>query len=289
MFINTLNNILKNRTKADQFKIFIRYIYIKTYKYLNLTTIKKMRNNRNVSIKIHPGCTISVKMYVIGMYDYDGMSFILDHIQPDDVFFDIGSNVGPFSLLVNQITSNIHAFEGHPGTCKRLKDNFSLNGISTDKVINKVVSDKCDVVQFLDVAGYAGNRIAEAKEKSVSIESITIDEYIKNNKLPNYIKIDTEGHELNIFKGMVVSLASGHIKFISFEANGLSSSNDLAEIYEMLVSQGYIVGNIDYKKKQFYAHNTLGDKSKTGDYQALSEALKSEILSEGYEIINQNS
>ena len=289
MFINTLNNILKNRTKADQLKIFIRYIYIKIYKYLNLTTIKKMRNNRNVSIKIHPGCTISEKMYVIGMYDYDGMSFILDHIKPDDVFYDIGSNVGPFSLLVNQITSNIHAFEGHPVTCERLKDNFSLNGISTDKVINKVVSDKCDVVQFLDVAGYAGNRIAEEKEKSVSIKSISIDEYIKNNELPNYIKIDTEGHELNIFKGMAASLASGHINFISFEANGLSSTGDLANIYEILLAHGYSVGNIDYENKRFYVNSTLGDKSLTGDYQALSEVLKTKILSEGYEIINRSS
>lgn len=60
-------------------------------------------------------------------------TFIADNIGPEDVFFDIGANIGWFSLMVSGIANKricVHAFEPEFGSYQRLLRNISINNCS---------------------------------------------------------------------------------------------------------------------------------------------------------------
>jgi len=241
-----------------------------------------------IKIKAEPGCAVSEKVFVVGKYDFDGMNFLLENINESDVFYDIGANIGPFSLLVSLITKRIYAFEGHPRTTERLKYNFSLNNINTDRALNLAITSNVGYIQFKDQIGSSVNHILEDSNVGVTVPATSIDVFSNENELPTFIKIDTEGHELEIFRGMANTLALGKIKMISFEANGLSTLKDLQEIYETLTKYNYKVGLVDFENKTFQTKTDLGKKSETGDYQAISSVFLKEIEQKGYEILISN-
>ena len=65
---------------------------------------------------------------------------LLDELGPDDVFFDIGANVGLYSLFVAQEADSVVAFEPHPENLDALEWNLDRNGVSAT-VVRGVLSD----------------------------------------------------------------------------------------------------------------------------------------------------
>ena len=166
--------------------------------------------------------------------------------------------------------------------------NFSLNNINTDRALNLAITSNVGYIQFKDQIGSSVNHILEDSNVGVTVPATSIDVFSNENELPTFIKIDTEGHELEIFRGMANTLALGKIKMISFEANGLSTLKDLQEIYETLTKYNYKVGLVDFENKTFQTKTDLGKKSETGDYQAISSVFLKEIEQKGYEILISN-
>jgi hypothetical protein len=60
------------------------------------------------------------------------LRWIHDHVQPGDVFYDVGANIGIFSLLAAHRAGsrgNVLAFEPHVATAETLLQNVVLNGL----------------------------------------------------------------------------------------------------------------------------------------------------------------
>jgi len=159
-------------------KTITRYFEARIYKYLKLHKTLMMRGRDDIRIIMQPGCTISEKMYISGLYDRDGMETICGLLTKSDVFYDVGANVGPFSLLAANCGAEVYAFEGHPETIGRLRANFSMNGLDTERALNLAVSSRKGHVIFSDVAGSAVNKIvANPGIKGVSVGCISLDEF----------------------------------------------------------------------------------------------------------------
>jgi FkbM family methyltransferase len=288
MFITTLNQMIatkKNRSFSDRIETAIRYLAIKILKYAKITIHCNIRDNTSLKFVARPGCVISEKLFVCGMYDYNGMSFMCENIMDSDIFYDIGANIGPFSLLLSTKTKNIYAFEGHPETAERLKINFDMNRIKTSQALNLAISDHTGDIVFIDNPGSSVNKIIENSNAGIRVNCTTVDALSNLYGLPTYIKIDTEGHELSVFLGMKDTISQGNVDFISFEANGLSTPDDLTQIFDLLKRSDYIIGNIDFQSKTFTQTDKPGAKSLSGDYHVISTKLKNKILNSGYKII----
>lgn len=254
-----------------------RYFQVKYWKYFNKTARVSIRDRECVRLLMHPGCAVSEKLYVVGLYDPDGMTTLDKLMKPSEVFYDVGANIGSFSLLAHDRGALVYAFEGHPETTKRCRDNFKVNGMDPGRAFATAVSDFNGSVSFSDVIGSSVNLIvdkAKAEEHGSTIEvlAVTLDTFAETHESPTAVKIDTEGHELSVIKGMKSILKKCKVKYLTFEANGISSGSDLREIHEILLDANFMVGNIDWDRKEFVARSDLGEKSPTGDYIAISEA-----------------
>lgn len=97
---HTLMIHLKGRRYRSILATIGRYLQVKYWKYAKIAVNVSIRDQEHIQIVMQPGCTVSEKLYVVGLYDHDGMNTLLKIMKPGEVFFDVGANIGPFSLLI---------------------------------------------------------------------------------------------------------------------------------------------------------------------------------------------
>ena len=131
--------------------------------------------------------------------------------------FDIGANIGITSLYLSSVYEQVHSFEPHPISFQLLELNSKLSKSQNIKTNNFGLSNKNGIEELIDwnpyhvgQSGIDPKKILKErytsknfKSSSYDIKCITLDDYIKENKIKNVslLKIDAEGHEMNILKG----------------------------------------------------------------------------------------
>lgn len=172
---------------------------------------------------------------------------LLENIQPGDVFWDVGANVGLYSVLAAAlpVSTQVHAFEPHPRMAERLKENADLNeaalGIHPIGLWDRSGEG---TISSPDIpVGLGTPAVSEEEDDGVQIELRTGDTLIKQGlPSPDLVKIDVEGAERRVLSGMKETLSSGgRCRFILVEVHSAGSSSDRegTEVREVLESSGY--------------------------------------------------
>jgi len=151
------------------------------------------------------------------------------------VVLDIGANQGEWSKKALSINSNLelHCFEPSCKTFERLtKCNFPINvklnnlGVSSCNQMAqlKIFSEGSALNSLYQRVGLEDGYGLEAQTVSEKVLLTTLDDYCNNlgliDKGIDFCKVDVEGHELEVFKGMRQLLSSKAVQFLQFEYGG---------------------------------------------------------------------
>lgn len=184
--------------------------------------------------------------------------------RPGMTAFDVGANIGQFTLLLSSIagsSGHVFAFEASKENFKRLKIHILLNNCTNIVAEQFAVYNEDDKLVKLNIfpLGYsAWNTLGKPnmltrdypKKKvepigSEDVQTITIDNYCRKNGINkiDYLKVDVEGAELDVLKGCQELLKRHAISYIQFEVSqamldGLN--RDSKGIFMFLNSFGYI-------------------------------------------------
>ncbi|WP_417550091.1 FkbM family methyltransferase [Methylophaga sp.] len=145
-------------------------------------------------------------------------------ISKNDLVFDIGANIGSRTSVFLDIGAKVVAVEPNPNLARRLKKKFKYATI-IDKAIGgtegKVLlhlnesdvlsSTSEDWIESVKKSGRFGE-LANKFNKKIEVEQITIDYLVNKFGTPKFVKIDTEGTELEIIK-VIDSCVIGCISF----------------------------------------------------------------------------
>jgi FkbM family methyltransferase len=166
------------------------------------------------------------------------IAWINSFTEPDGVFLDIGANIGLFSLYCAQKYPGmtIQAFEPLKANCTRLFQNILLNDYQL--IISHylvAVGRHCGVAHF-DTAGIddVGGSGGQLSKDGYPIQAVTVDWISLSGRVPSYIKIDTDGNEYDIIRGMKNTLRSKKLKGVLVEVN-----NHTAEIIAIMFNAGF--------------------------------------------------
>ena len=150
------------------------------------------------------------RLFNVGYYETDEMDMILNIVEDNWTVFDIGSNIGLHTILLNKKFKNLnmYSFEPIPNTFDILKINLGLNNI-TSKIFNCGISDDNTNIQFYfnkgQTAASSMRDLKEDKENTdiITCKVMTLDSFCEEQKIEkiDFIKIDVEGSELLAFKG----------------------------------------------------------------------------------------
>jgi FkbM family methyltransferase len=150
------------------------------------------------------------------------INYFEQHFKPEQVLWDIGSHHGHYSIFAASISKGsgqVFSFEPDSVARERQKKNIKLNQLENKITISDMaVSDHNGTLHFHALGGNANSHIIKddnfSDNNTIEVKTKTLDTLAKELPLPNYIKIDTEGAEIDILKAGGSLLENRNITFI---------------------------------------------------------------------------
>jgi FkbM family methyltransferase len=209
-----------------------------------------IKNQAGKKLKIQTNQTnyLTQLIYWEGYENFEYTKFFLELIKRVKGFYDVGANIGYYSLLaaLENPQVKITAFEPAKGPLHYLKANVNLNNFNQIKVESLALSQNEGDITFHEVKSkkypyleynLAGTGSEEELNKGEAFEvnvvkATTLDSYFKNNPGPlDLIKIDTEGTEHLILESAETVLSE--VKpIIICETLFLSNEEQLESIFK---------------------------------------------------------
>lgn len=232
-------------SKKEELYYHAKEIFLKKKIRIQSGRIKINFNRKNILIPHHEGYlfNIGTAFSYLG-HDYEVKScyqYLVNNFEIK-TFYDVGSNYGQHSIIMMSQGLNCFSFEPNKNCHSHLINTAKYNNFSNYKLIKKAVGSKTEklFLNFNPKETWNGKisrtPIANKNDISCEVELITLDNFISKNPIPELIKIDTEGHELDVLKGSI-NLINNHRPFIIFE-----SFND--EIFNFFNRVNYYILNI---------------------------------------------
>ena len=179
----------------------------------------------------------SAKVLYANPPDHSEMLVWRRHIQPGDLFLDVGANVGTYSIWVGELGAEIIAIEPAEDTFSLLWDNIKLNQHNITPL--QVAAGAQNGFLRFTVGRDCVNRIDP--RGAAEIRVLTIDSII-GDRTASGMKVDVEGFEIDVLRGSARALSDHRIRLIQLEWNGTSKlavGTDRRPVAELLTGYGY--------------------------------------------------
>ena len=168
-------------TKSEKFK--------KIYKF-NLIYFFNDKVSREISIR--------------GIFDYDQLFTTIKFFKKKRIFIDVGANIGNHSIFYSKYFKKILSFEPSKISFKVLS--LNVENLKNIKIFNFGLSNISKKFYFDDKATKNVAGLKFKKKGKIPVKAEVFDKKFKELKNIDLVKIDVEGHELNVIEGMKKTL-----------------------------------------------------------------------------------
>jgi FkbM family methyltransferase len=194
--------------------------------------------------------------YILGReHEADVIRVFRTFLTQRSVVLDIGANFGLYTALSASIVRNhgrLYAFEGNPRVFKSLRRTVAANDLHLNPNVvaaNVLVSSESG----RGVLHYSANlpsggtmldlHLSGGKRNAVEVEMTTIDDFLPSDLTVDLVKIDVEGHEPSVVRGMERTIArSPNIRLIiEFADNLLAHTMAPADFADYIRSLGFAI------------------------------------------------
>mgnify|MGYP006294344881 CR=1 FL=1 len=149
-----------------------------------------------------------VNGYWLGIYELAVQRCLVRQLRPGNVFYDIGSNAGFFTLLGSQRvgpTGRVFAFEPESEHVPCIRSQLALNGIRNCTLVNAAVANVDGYVDLVIDGRTSRSHVRRRYERrdcrSVSVRAVRLDDFTRTSPAPDLIKLDIEGGEADALQG----------------------------------------------------------------------------------------
>lgn len=202
-------------------------------------------------------------LYHNGSHEPHVSSLFCSLLKNGMTVIDVGALIGYYTLLAAKRVGNcgkVLAFEPSPTAFSLLLKNIKINNWNNVRAFKYAVSDKNGKKTF-DLS-----RLSFAHTKSfdtIVVNTVSIDSFLHSLSIEDVdlVKIDVEGAELEVLRGMKRILSQGKVKIICEVHPGRLSSLGYSteDVENILKEYGYKIYLIG--KKELIPTDSIGDKN----------------------------
>ena len=155
--------------------------------------------------------------YLLGTSEPHLQRIIKEHVLAGDTVYDIGANIGYVSLsLAKSVgpTGRVIAFEPVPKNVEDFRECIKINQLTNVRLLEFAASDQrgeavIRIAENLSTASLVWHRKNPAAIQLI-IRTVQIDQLVESGNLgyPKFVKIDVEGAEGSVLKGMQRTVAA---------------------------------------------------------------------------------
>ena len=176
---------------------------------------------------------------------------LVDHLRPGMTFYDVGANIGFFSLMAARLVGpegRVISFEADPEIAARLRENLARNRFTHAHVEQKAVWSEPGTVPFERVdpntspdrgLGYVSTN--GSAPGAIPVEAVSLDQYAASHPPPDFLKCDVEGSEVAVVQG-AAQLLSGKRPILLVEMHSPENHRTLRQKF---AGHGYLCQNLD--------------------------------------------
>jgi FkbM family methyltransferase len=179
---------------------------------------------------------------------------MIEAVQPGDVFYDIGANVGTVSLIIaskhRDTDVTVHAFEPEPANVDHLRKNIELNNASNVQAHDLAFGAESGTTRLF-VEGETGSGChslvakSESSAPSIEVRVVTGSEFAREiGSPPDIMKIDVEGGEMQVLLGMAELFDDARVRDVFIEVHPARlerAGTSARELQRWLEDRGYEV------------------------------------------------
>lgn len=179
---------------------------------------------------------------------------VMEELQPSDIFYDVGANIGMYTLFAAKIidTGEIHSFEPHPENIKKLLKNMEREIDDIHCRVHEVaLYNKDEVSRFDPVSREPAEGHGHVTPNGdLKIHCVRADQL--DISPPNVVKIDVEGAEYRVLLGMLGILSECRAIFIETHPTRMREryEDTISDIMQFAKRGGFKVKRIDRRGKE---------------------------------------
>lgn len=221
-----------------------RYRFFQDIKDSNLVLKSRLRHS-GVVLPLNIGEWIQYWMFMEGAYEKQLVDFLLPYVK-DRTFFDVGANVGSYTMSLSKSAKRIYSFEASSFNAGMLNNFVTIAKLENIEVINKAVSSTSgDQITLYSSPDTGGNntQFHDFGSGGECVDTITLDQFVQDRKIEkvDVIKMDIEGSELAAFMG-AGEILSKHRPLLLIEFHALVAKQagwELVDLYNLISHYGY--------------------------------------------------
>ena len=212
-----------------------------------LPAISRLCKGREFTIRAGFGKGLQIVLdesnpaYILGASEPEVQRLLADSLRPGSVFYDIGANIGFFTLIAARIVAaegHVFAFEPQPRARQTLLRNIERNGAENVSVIPHAAGSSHRRAFLVD--GPEGHATAHLAKDGQLVEVVAIDDVVSGARPPDVVKIDVEGAEVDVLHGLRCTMGR-YAPLIVCEIHGANR----AACEQILIEHGYSVEWLD--------------------------------------------
>ncbi len=246
-------------------------------------------------LEIEPRKFIGASIYIRGVHELAVCEVLWRLAGSGETAVDAGANIGVMTSLLSRKVGGrgrVLAFEAHPGLFSRLEQNVRRWKDRRIELFNCALSRQSGVVSLREGTNFSGNegtaRIGNgsAPGRSYEVRAVGLDEILSHTGC-DVVKIDVEGHEVEVLLGAADGLAEQRLRDVVFE----STWDFPGRAHELLLGYGYRLFEIQKSwrgPKLARLSTRSGQKGQLADYLATVNASRAQelIARPGWRVLN---
>ena len=215
---------------------------------------------------VEPGMTGATGNIYTGLHEFPDMAFALHLLRKDDLFVDVGANIGSYTVLAASVGAKSISIEPIKNAYDHLMRNIHLNDISASVDARQIgISSSTGTLTFtngLDTVNHVVNGREQSQSNTCEVQVEALDDVIAGLK-PVLIKIDVEGFEREVVAGAKEALAEKSLLAVIMELNGSGNRYDYdeSELYNRMVEYGFTPCSYEPYERRL---NKLNGKNRSG-------------------------
>lgn len=247
-------NLLKSLGKPEYVFRPLQIVRRLNREFRKTPVVADVRLPWGLDLRVNPAETIGSCVWRVGIYDLCVSECLWRLMKPGETAFDVGANIGHMTGLMARRLGpggKVMAFEPHPALFAELHDNISrwrqCSGLAAIDSVQAGVSSKGGTGVLHVPKDFGTNHgLASLNQtpgdgfQDYEVSLVTLDE-LPGVASIGVMKLDVEGHELDVLKGAQGLITRKAIRDIIFEEHGVLPT----PVTDYLEAQGYTVFQLD--------------------------------------------
>lgn len=230
----------------------------------NLRVATHATLGNGMKVKVFLGDMIGCHIWHSGWYEPHLVEALRPFLTPEVTFFDLGANIGQYTLLAAPLVQEVHSFEPFVETYKLLEWNVQHNRLANVHLNKFAISDRTGeaLIYEGDASNIGSTSLGRSDAESGRqhpIRTITLDEYVFGSDLHSrlkktILKMDIEGAEMAALRGASQFLDLKPIIFLeAIDELQKKFGNSVEDLKSLLRDRGYTLRSLTEKGLAPYA------------------------------------